>query len=277
MKVNERTRFPYPVLSPWSNDYDEGQFSVTLGVAESPNLAMVALQPTIRLDQPQLLELVRSGRAAAGAYVACLDTFFSRLIRFSLDGGSITFEPGALTGRVSVKPVVWAQRPIKGFPLSSCHDEFGGGTTDFPQGSILALAGESIINIGLDKLAQIETIFTIARSDALDAGTFAIELESNRIRILVAEDIHNTVNEMRGLKYGRPVVLNAVYLPAIMQVLDTLRENPEAYEGQRWHRIFTAKCDHLGINLEKSDLWRDAQMLLQRPFHSVERMHRERK
>lgn len=76
---------------------------------------------------------------------------------------------------------------------------------------------------------------------------------------------------MRDLSAGKPTVLNGVYLPVVMQVLDMLREGGGDYEGLRWHRIFDAKCTHYQINTRDPDLWLDAQKLLQAPFSEVHR------
>jgi hypothetical protein len=62
-----------------------------------------------------------------------------------------------------------------------------------------------------------------------------------------------------------------VYLPAVMQVLDILREGGDAYEGLRWYRVFDAKCAYFGINTAEPDIWLDAQKLLQAPFSEVHR------
>jgi len=121
-----------------------------------------------------------------------------------------------------------------------------------------------------EKLAQIETIFTIAKADHLEAGTLNVALNSDRIKVLVATDIHETVNRLRGDTRGRSIVLNSVFLPAVIQVLDSLREGAVAYEGKRWHRVFSAKCDHLGINIDDPDLWLDAQRLLDTPFEQIQ-------
>lgn len=114
-----------------------------------------------------------------------------------------------------------------------------------------------------------ETIFAIAKSDELPPDTLAVDLESERIRVLVAENIYDTVNTLRGLGHGRPIILNSVYLPAVIQVLETVREGAAAYEARRWYRVFSAKCDHYGIDMEDPDLWRDAQKLLEAPFSEI--------
>lgn len=269
MKINERTRFPHPVLSPSTGDYQVGEFSIRLNVAEVPDKADVALDFEVDLTQPDIRALVESGVASVGIFVSCRDTFYSRFVPLGLGGGRFAFERGALLGRVSVRPMIWTQKPLTGFSLKDCHPEFGSATIDFTTGTVLALDDELVMHVGRDKLAQIETIFMIAKSEELPPGTLGVYLESDKIKILVAPDIHDTVNRLRDLPHGKPIALNSVFLPAVMQVLDSLRGDVGAFETRRWYRVFDAKCTHLSINKESPNLWQDAQQLLQEPFMTI--------
>ncbi len=135
----------------------------------------------------------------------------------------------------------------------------------------MALGEESTISVGREKLAQMDSIFTIAKADNLAASTLSVYLGEQKIKILVAPDIYDTLNRMRDLSAGKPTVLNGVYLPVVMQVLDMLRDGGEAYEGLRWYRIFDAKCAHYQINTQDPDIWLDVQKLLQGPFSEIHR------
>src|SRR6266705_2896570 len=98
--------------------------------------------------------------------------------------------------------MVWTRRAVTAFPLANAHEEFGGGTSDFASGTILALGEESTISIGREKLAQMDSIFTIAKADDLAPSTLSVFLGDQKIRILVAADIYDTLNRMRDLSAG---------------------------------------------------------------------------
>jgi len=275
VKIDAGTRFPHPVLDDENGDYLNGAFAIVITeVAEQHSRSEVTLDYQITLTEPKLREATQSDSAAVGLFVTCRDTYYSRLVPLSLGGARFSFEPGALSGRVVLRPMIWARRQIRDFSLENCHAEYGGGLTTFNTGTVLALADELYIHVGREKLAQIETIFTLARSEELEANMLTVDLDDDKIRILAAGNIFDTVNGMRGLPAGKPIILNSVYLPAVMQVLDSLKGAAASYEGRRWHRVFTAKCDHLQIDMENPDLWKDAQRLLQAPFSDIE-THKE--
>ena len=270
MKINDTMRFPHPVLSADTGDYASGDFSIEITeLAEAPSNDQVTVSYTAALTEPGLRAAVARGVATAGIFVTCLDTYYSRAIPLGLEGRRFAFDPGALVGRVEIRPLVWATADIPAFSLANCHSEFGGGTMPISAGDILAIGELQRLSIGREKLAQMDTIFSIVKDGTLPANQLSVNLDADRIQILVADNIHQKVNELRAKTFGHSIVLNGVYLPAVMQVLDILRTGGGEYENQRWHRIFTAKCDHLGVNTREPDLWRDAQNLLNDPFAEI--------
>lgn len=269
MKIDENARFPQPVLSSTTGDYLSGEFEMRFAVGESIDKGHVTIDYTVKLTEPTILSMVTSEHAGLGIFVTCGDTFYNRLVPLGLSGGRLNFEPGALLGRVSVRPIIWTKLGVENYSLANSHPEFGGGEFNFVPGSVLGLDQLIYINVGREKLAQMETIFSVAEAPALPAGTLAVNLESDKIRVLVATDVYATVNTLRGLVYGRPIILNSVFLPALMQVLDVVRDETTVHEDKRWFRVVQGKCDHLQINMLDPDLWRDSQRLLHSPFLEI--------
>lgn len=266
MKIDEDGRFPHPVLSRDTGDYSEGDFGIEITVEELPYPAQVSVDYKVTLTEPTLRAAIADNRAAVGLFVTCRDTYFSRLIPLGLVDARFSFEPGTLIGRVTLRPMVWARKALAAFPIPNCHAEFGAVKIDLAAGSVIALDDEIAINVGREKLAQMETIFSLVEWPELTGGELSIHLEDDRIKILVASDIFQQVNSLRESAVGKPIILNSVFLPAVMEVLANLKDGANGYEGLRWHRVFTAKCEHLGIQIENADLWRDAQRLLEMPF-----------
>jgi len=60
--------------------------------------------------------------------------------------------------------------------------------------------------------------------------------------------------------------MSSIYMPAIMEVLDALRNEDQSYESLRWHQPFLAKCDLKGVRIESNmSILQAAQILLERP------------
>lgn len=217
MKIRETMRFSHPVLSADTGDYQSGAFSLEItAVSEVLASDQVAVDYAASLTEPGLRSMISSGAATAGIFVICLDTYYSRAISLAIEGGRIAFDPGVLVGRVEIRPLIWARTDIPEFSIENCHEEFGRGAISIFAGDILALGDLQVLNIGREKLAQMDTIFSIVKDETLPADELSVNPDADRIQILVAGNIHQKVNDLRAKKFGHSIVLNGVYLPAVM-------------------------------------------------------------
>jgi hypothetical protein len=76
---------------------------------------------------------------------------------------------------------------------------------------------------------------------------------------------------MRNIQLGRHVLLNSVYMPAIMDVIARLQARETGLESRKWYRIFRAKCDDLAIDPTDPSQppLRIAQKLLRQPLRKM--------
>lgn len=272
MRFSDDTRFPHPVLGHLTGDFLSGEFSVSFQVDEDPATGALTLKHKISLTEPAIRELVINNRAAVGCFIRCNDTYYTDLRRLAWQAGRSDFPAGTLLNRVLLRPVVWLTDRLDDWNPGTIHSEFQ-PPISLNKGDIVAVGDESIISVGLAKLTPIESIFKLDRSPEVPEGEIRVELDCDHITILVASKTHETISLLRQQATGLPVVMNAVYLPAVMEVLDILRDPQNSYEARRWYQPFIAKCDAKGIDpkAEKSIL-ENAQRLLERPARALEHL-----
>jgi hypothetical protein len=270
MKINQQTRFPHPVLCAQTNDYKKGVFHLGLQITESLQTGSLTLAYAVALDEQEIYSLVEQGRASIGIFVSCLETYFNELLPIAIDKGEVKIQAGRLKGRVILRPVIWSVGKIAGFNKDNLHEEFGSSGWTFSKGAILALGEESVINVGREKLSPMESIFSLSRNDDVPENQIRLQLDDDKIAILAPKQTHEKINRLRGTRSGKVFLLNSIYLPAVMDVLSCLRDDSSIYEGRRWCRIFTAKAQYMGINLETGNILEGAQKLLQSPFRRVQ-------
>ena len=165
MRIDDRMKFPHPVLWTATADYRDRHFGVSLTVEESAETGRVALNYAMSLDEPALEKLLANGRASAGLLIACPETYLSQLFPVSFGTGSVDIAAGRLRGRVIIRTLVWATRAIDGFSSAALHTEFGNGPCTFGSADILGIADEVVIYVGHEKFARMESIFTLCRDD----------------------------------------------------------------------------------------------------------------
>jgi hypothetical protein len=266
MKITETASYPHPVLAPWSADITGATISTQITFREEGDANQVSIHCAASLNQPDIVSLIRDGSATFGCFIKCQETGLRSLYRFGFPSGVHHFAPGALLGRVQVRPMVWAETPIAGYSPEGAHAEFA-GEFDIVPGQLLALDDEQFILVTRLPLASIESIFEIMSSDQIPDGKFEVDTESDRVTVRMSEATYRLVQALRQTDdITRDVLMNSLYVPVVMQVLDQLTDGYEQFEKYRWLHPFRAKCEQADVDIEKLDLLNDAQRLLAQPF-----------
>lgn len=266
MRISEQTRFPHPVLNEETQDYTDGRFSVALQVSESRTTGKVTIEYEVSLAEPTVEGLLEGGQAMLGLFIVCLRTYYNELHSIENGEGKIEFSKGELRDNVVFRPVICTIQRIEKYSPPSLHQEYGGIEWSFSPSDVLALGDEVQIFVGLDKLAPMETIFELVTDDDVPNGETRVSLEREKIGISANKETRKGLHAMRGSGVGRIALLNGVYLPAVMEILAAVSEGVGSYENYRWFAVFSARCSHLGINIENIDLLADAQKLLRSPL-----------
>jgi hypothetical protein len=269
MKINDQMRFPHPVLWSGSSDYKSGAFSVSLNFEERTETGALSVRYRMELDEPAVCQLLEQRDAAVGLFITCPETYYNILHPISREGGTLEIAPGQLRGRVVIRPVIWSVVQVNGFSSSNVHPEFSGAPVEFRKGAVIALGEEMIINVGREKLLPMESIFSLSLDDNVPGDQVRVQLEDEVIKILAAKSTFDRIHLLRGTKSGRTFLLNGVYLPAVMEVLSVIADDGARFEGRRWHRVFSAKLDHLGIRPGTTGHLEGAQKLLLSPLGRV--------
>jgi hypothetical protein len=272
MRLSDETRYPHPVLGSLTNDYKDGEFSVSFLARENVETGALTLAHEITLTEPSMRGLVVSGKASVGCIVVCRDTYYNRLHRLSLDKGWTDFPGGSLLNRVSLRPVIWLIDEKSELTSELIHPEFGSSIT-VAKGDIIAIDEEYVFPVGKAKIAAMESIFELTQVPDMEEGKVDVDLERERIAILLGPKTFNTINLLRGQSMYQSLMLSAVYLPAVMEVLDQVRSNSGTYASRRWYTPFIAKCDLRGVSLnENTPLLQGAQALLDSPVAKLEEL-----
>lgn len=269
MKISETTSYPHPVLAPWSDDITGATFSVGIKFRERVELRQVDIRCEVELDHPGIRSLISRRDAAFGCYMQCLETGFRRVQPFDFPAGAHQFAPGAMLGRVQIRPMVWAAKTIPDYAPAGAHPEFVGSFCLEP-GDLIALGDLQVIDVTRPPLPAMESIFAIKLSNDVEEGSFDIDPGSDQITIRMAERTHRLAQELRQTdETSKHVIMNALYVPVVMEVLDRLHTGTEQFEQCRWLHPFLARCEVVGVDPANPDLLNDAQKLLEQPFASL--------
>ena len=269
MKLNRQAQFPHPVLDPHNEAYSDAIFKVDLAYAESLKNNALTVECKTQLKQPDIDNLIKLGKAKIGIAVVCPATYYNRIIEIDTTDTELQFLPGELNGLVTLQPIIYACQDIDSYSSNQLHTDYNNMDFDVEAGSLLAWDEINQVNIGLEKLRPLDSIFNITVDEGLEEGQIGVDPGQPKITISCCEKTRHTIQALRSNSTGKAIVLNSVYLPAVMEVMSYIKDD-NVYEDKSWYPVFKARCEHLNIDLNDAAVFANAQKVLNYPFIKIQ-------
>ena len=274
MRFDPAKTYPHPVLRPGSSDYPGAEFQVDIELDRLVGGTELRVTADYHLSDPDLLRLLDSDDAKYVLHILAPKVHF----RTALDNGEpridSKFPEGRLHGHVVLSPFVVSTRHVSGFSATGWHDDYAGLSFEVAAGSVLAQDTPKEYWIDTAEETPVGSIFTVSRSDdrELRTGMWRCQLSGEKVGIEMPAEDHerfvsarNEVNRTADAQY----LMNGLYLPALVWVLQEADRDEESYGGYRWYRALQAQLERAncpGLGDTRADRLVDAQRLLQLPF-----------
>lgn len=268
MKLKGDTRFPYPVLASFTDDYPAAKFSLEVEPArEVTETGEVEIRGELRPGEQFLDRALAEGKLKCGLYVTCEHTYFSEFLAISSGNWKVSVAGGNLRGVVKLRAIIYVAADTLLVPASSIHKEFG--KQDFPlkKHSLAGVSDEFEFEAGLDKLVPMESVFRLESTSSVENGLFRVGTDTQAIVIQVHPTLYSSLNQVRNSGHGRQILLSSLYLPCLIEVLDVASR--DKCDHLRWYRAIESRCRQVGVELDGKDLLRKAQLLLDCPVGKV--------
>ena len=274
MKFDAGKAYPYPVLRPpsFGDDYPNAEFEVDIDLERTSGGIVADLNVEFCLSDPDLLLLVERDMAQYAVLIRSPRTHYREL--FSSFDASIKeeFNAGQLSGRVEVSPFLLCIEDIDSFRADGWHEDYSGMSFDIVAGSVLAEDVPKEYWIDTAEEAPLGSIFSHSSSTGLQDGIWKLQLEGDRVEIIMSVSDSSNYSLARNNANNQPdgqYLMNGLYLPALISVLNYADQDKETYESYRWfsaldHRLEKADCRPLGS--KNADRLEDAQRILEHPF-----------
>lgn len=246
MKLDEKMRYPHPVLSEYSTDYVTGDFSADFTHRQTENEDLV-IESEIRISNKDLRSLIAEKKASVGYFMVCRRTYFNHLQEAPLGRAEKFFDLSSLFGLVTLRPIVWTLSIVNDYQSPLIDNEFGDHII-LPKGSVIAMGPEFRFSVDPKKFKPFETIFSLSVNEKVAPGMIDVDPYQRKIDISAEKNTHRSLADMRNVTFGKPVMLSSVYMPVVIDVIARLQGGDTTLRSQRWYQVFEAKCDDLGID-----------------------------
>ncbi len=274
MKFDPSKAWPHPVLRPpsYGDDYPHAEFEVEIALNRVEGSTSVEVDAEFQLSDPDLLRLVNEGLSKYVLLLRASRTHFRDLMESDTPHIAKVFPAGDLSGRVELAPFLVCTQDLVAFRANGWHEDFLGRTFDIAVGSVLAEDVPKEYWIDTTNEAQLGSIFGHRPRPGLPSGQWKCELAEDRIWIVMSEADSLRYDSARNAANSRPegqYLMNGLYLPALISVLNEVDRSHEEYRDFRWfafldQRLQQVDCSPLGT--PNVDRLTDAQKVLDWPF-----------
>ena len=274
MKFDPGKAWPHPVLRPpsYGDDYPRAEFEVEIDIKRIEGGIAVELAAEFQLSDPDLLKLVETDAARYALLIRSPRTHFRGLLESPVPTIHRRFTSGDLSGRVELMSFLVCTQRLPDFRSAGWHADFNGLTFNIEAGSVLAEDIQKEYWIDTADEAPLGSIFELVESPDIRDGHWECNLDGQRVGIAMSRAdseryklARNHANKTAEGQY----LMNGLYLPALISVLNTADQDAETYEQYRWfsslnNRLESVGCVQLGsVN---ADRLIDAQKVLDYPF-----------
>lgn len=267
MQFDTNRAFPYPVLRADVQDYLRGAFQATIDFGETDDQDGFVIDVQAQLNVKEIADLIQAGKAEYLYILSCRDT----MTRHTLRAREPMFEQilpiGTLRGEVKIAKLVSVSEPIEGYTCPHINPEFGSGPFSFEVGEVLAFDEPHIVYLEPENFRPLTSIFELAPNESLDKFQLQFGTSGDRITIELNPNFKALVDVARTDPIRRAVLFNSIYMHAVMDALDKLKDDPEG--DQRWRGVIKQRLSDMDLSvddLKTKGIYQIAEALLKQPL-----------
>ena len=274
MKFDSGKAWPHPVLRPsfCGDDYPHAAFEVEIAVERVEGSTTAAVNAEFSLGEPDLLRLVKDDHARYVLLIKAPQTHYRNSLQSAEHTITHQFQPGELSGRVEFAGLLICTRQLTGFASKGWHSDFQGLTFDIAPGSVLAEDTPKEYWIDTADEAPIGSIFGHNTRDNIEDGRWEYELAEERVWIVMSVNDSARYELAKDQANNRPeaqYLINGLYLPVLVAVLNEVDANAEEYQEYRWFSSLNQRLEAVGckpLGEKGANRAVDAQRIFESPF-----------
>ena len=284
MRYEPNKAFPHPVLRPLVDggqysDFPGYGFQTTVEPEVTEDGAHIELQVAFDIKHPDILAAIKDGRAEFSVLVYCHVTYFRRYARSCEPKLIIKICAGDVDRSVELRPSVVVTKPILDYEPHGLHEELLGRSFSVGAGALLAQDYGVDFPASREYMRPITSIFQIAPDPDQPQGKCDIRF-GDPVQIVVNPEDNSRLAAARLSGEKRPVIMNSIYLPAVMALLGEAIQWTKEPPGDRWFEVVKYKAVAAGLDWDRFmdgriNLWYAAQTLLKNPARHLDFMIEE--
>ena len=260
---------PYPLLAPWTEDYENSSFGIDVPEAVLNNGCQVKIDLVFRLYSDTLRRLIENDEATYAVEISCPRTF-TRSTHVTSEQDELILEASEYDEEILLTPYVISSKALKKFKASEHASEWRDHRPEgfnVPTAGILAVGNSTRIIL---EDTGVNSVIDLIANPNVTEGSFSIQLDDERIKIYVPIAEKEKIEAVR-IKRGSSLEFTALFPGLYLHAVAEAIRNLSNYEHTRWAftlRNALERSGHGGVDTEllRNDALRYAQDLLEQPL-----------
>ena len=268
--------YPYPVLSPYSNDFKNGTFDVIIDAARDGYDLRINFLSTLTCQS--LLTCIKQGTAKYVYHLECAQTGFRTVVQTNKISETYTLMGKSINGKLQICPFVVAADDIKAYTSPDFHEDYQGISFDIEAGCVMAVGKMVTVDVSkdIDDLANTPSIFNIVRNPDAGCRQMLVDMSQRKIVIKLPINDFYSYKAMSAVPMAQPILNSFTIIPALVYVLEELRalsiQERSENSDSLWYKVLSKTlltqfdCDIESEDFNNQNLLVLAQKLISNPI-----------
>lgn len=243
--------FPYPVLCTFNDDFVDSIFKVN--ISKSQSYKELIFDYYITLENEEINDMIHNDLAEFVIHIECPYTSYRTIQRTKDLSGTFKIYLEKVKENVTINSFIIAKQDIPEYSNLKFNSDYGNLSFCLTKGSVIAIDNPYKINVPKqdENLGKIESIFSISRRAADDDSEIKIELNSNKINLLLNKDDFNSYNKIANNPSFVSTLQSVLIFPALIYTFETLKNDIDTYCNYSWFISMTKTFKNNGSILNK--------------------------
>lgn len=236
MNITNRL-YAYPVLSIEKDDYNSSVFKVEINQSMN-GVNNILLQFDITMDNKELKQLIRDGKAEYVIHLECSNTAYRTTLHSMVTHMEYEIPISRVNGKLEIVAFIISKTKISDFHSNDWNEDYEGLQFDFAKASVLGYQNLPALDITKDyeELANASSIFLVYKKPTDEAKPMDVDLNSSRIKIWLSSDEYSVYSRFCDKTEFQPILNAMIILPALVYVFEELKQEDgiEINQDQEW-------------------------------------------
>lgn len=251
MDINNKL-FPYPVLCSYNDDFNSSIFRYNL--TKTSSFKEISIQYDIENSNNEINEMIDNNNLEYVLHIECPYTSYRKIVKTKDKNGIFNIPTSKVDETITINLFIIAKYNIENYTNSDFNVDYAGVSFDIMKGNIIAIGDTYKINIEKqeENLSKIDSIFSIAMRAADDVSEIKIELNSNKIKLMLNIEDYINYNKIVNNPIFLPTLQSVLIFPALIYTFEDLKNGGfEDYADRPWFLSMQKTFEKNGKSLSK--------------------------